>query len=138
MVKSLFIGILVGLFICGIGWFFLGRNNLGSIQAIAKEISDSNKQSKRAGDTLRSRYDNLAGTITRLDTQSTELRTSGYGLSDGIGDFSDKAKKLGSGISNTKTAVDRIERRNRQIVSIVGELRKVNESFYERVEKNTK
>ncbi len=131
MVRSFIIGFLVSAFAAGLLWFFAGRVNYSAINETAKQIQQSNREAKFAGNSIRARYDKITGTVAGLDSRSARIKSISLTVTARSEGLAGTSGRIESGITDVKTAVDRIENRNREIVSIVGELRKVNESFYE-------
>ena len=134
--QKIVYGFLAGVFICGGFWFYMGRVNTESIQAIAKQVSESNNKSQQISDSIRKRYDQITSTVAELDIRSARIKAISLTVTTRSQGLANSSGRIESGINNVKESVDRIENRNRKIVSIVNELQKTNESFYERVKGN--
>ena len=134
--QKIVYGFLAGVFICGGFWFYMGRVNTESIQAIAKQVSESNNKSQQISDSIRKRYDQITSTVAELDIRSARIKAISLTVTTRSQGLANSSGRIESGINNVKESVDRIENRNRKIVSIVNELEKTNESFYERVKGN--
>ena len=122
MFKPFIIGIFIGLAF-GIGFFyFVGRGDYNSILGTTEELRNSVREAQQTGDSISERLDAITGAASRIDATGREIEQRSKELNA-------QGSVIGAGIGETNTAVNRIEIRNREIISIVGQLGKINETF---------
>ena len=122
MLKPLFISFLVGVVATNIFWFTFGRGDYKSILGTTAELRESVREAQQTGDFISERLDAITGTASRIDATGREIEQRSKELNA-------QGSVIGAGIGETNTAVNRIEIRNREIISIVGRLGKINEDF---------
>ena len=122
MFRSLFIAFLVGVIATNILWFSFGRGDYKSILGTTEELRNSVREAQQTGNSISVRLDAITGTASRIDATGREIEQRSKELNA-------QGSVIGAGIGETNTAVNRIEIRNREIISIVGRLGKINEDF---------
>jgi len=122
MLKPLFIAFLVGVVVTNIFWFSFGRGDYKSILGTTEELRESVREAQQTGDSISERLDAITGAASRIDETGREIEQRSKELNA-------QGSVIGAGIGETNTAVNRIEIRNREIISIVGRLGKINEDF---------
>jgi len=136
-IKNIFIGILIGIFLSGLLWFFTGKNNFKPILTTSAAISENNGRIESVGNSLTIRLDTIEETITNISDTSKELES-------GIGTFNETSERLDEeskslewGLEEANGRIEIGEERHGLIVGIVSELRSLNEDFYRATRKGT-
>jgi len=122
MFRSLFIAFLVGVVAANVFWFTFGRGDYESILGTTEELRGSIYQAQQTGDSISERLDAITRAASRIDETGREIEQRSKELNA-------QGSVINSGIGETAAGINRIEIRNREIISVVGELGKINEAF---------
>ncbi len=126
MFKTFLYGFLIGIIITGLGWFSLGRNDLGQIRKDYNRTSGDLERVQRIVGKLSDNSNGFAGDIAGLTEKSRSIADRGGRLDEGLSGIS-------SNVGVISGKVDNLEKWNRRTVVLsrdfgdqLYELRQIN------------
>lgn len=127
-------GILVGIFISGLLWFFTGRLILESIEDTANEIRTENETAQQIGSDVTTGHNSMERTTTRLITRSETIEDRAGGIVTGSESSIIRFEGIENGVENFSDSVRGHEKRYGLVVGVVGEIRDISEEIREAIE----
>ena len=132
MFKSFLFGLLAGVILTGLGWYFAGRNNLSEIRQDLNRVHGDFEGVQRNSNQLSINSDGFAGDITIITDTSRRIEDRSKRIAEGL---SDADGDLGLSIDK----VDKLEQFNKRLIrigrdvgSLAYELRRISEESREK------
>jgi len=130
--KSFLFGLLAGVILTGLGWYFAGRNNLSEIRQDLNRVHGDFEGVQRNSNQLSINSDGFAGDITIITDTSRRIEDRSKRIAEGL---SDADGDLGLSIDK----VDKLEQFNKRLIrigrdvgSLAYELRRISEESREK------
>jgi hypothetical protein len=109
--KAFIYGLLVGVILTGIGWFFIGRNNIGKIRTDFDRVSGDFEGVQRNSDQLTTDSDGFAGDITIITETSKRIESRSVRIDEGL-------TSIDGDIGLSIAKVDELEQHNKRLIHI--------------------
>jgi len=127
-------GILVGLFIAGLIWFFAGRLILEPIEITAAEIRAENKTAQQIGSDVATGHYSMEQTTTKLTERGEAIENRATGIVTRSEGSIIRFEGIETGVEDFSDSVRGHERRYGLVVGVVGEIRDISEQIREAIE----
>lgn len=135
MFKSFIYGFLVGVLLTGIGWYFLGRNDIGEIRNALDGADRNLEGSELLVDQFGNDFDRYTRKISaatgqgeQLRDQIGELREEFGGYLPEFGGIKSELVAISDGVDGVEKSVRRIVQVNRDFADILYEYRRLGET----------
>lgn len=122
MGKGLFYGVLIGIAITSAAFFFIGRDDSAELRELSEQVSRDHREAKSNLAAVRGRVDGLTDTVTRITERADGIAERSHGADRNV-------STLETGLNTVKERIDTIELRNRESISLIGELRDIDYEF---------
>lgn len=118
MFKAGAIGFIIGIIICAILWFSMGRNNLGEIKDNFNRLNKDYKTIQSAVNQLRTNSTGFAENISSINNGSKRIADRGTTLEK-------RLTVVDGQIRSASGKVDKVEQWNSKLIRLNGELQTV-------------
>lgn len=111
VLKTFFYGLLVGIILTGVGWYFVGRNDIGRISSDFERVDGDFQGVQRNSDQLTADSSGFAGDITIITETSRSIEGRSQRIDEGL-------TSIDGDIGLSITKVDELEQFNISLIRI--------------------
>jgi len=127
-------GMLTGIILVGLIWFFIGRVQLRPILDTTEAIRTEIKSAQSIGSDVSEGHNGMERTVASLSTRSETIESGATGVVKRSNELTERSNTIEEGLSSISESVRSGEKRYGLIVGVVGQLRDITETFRETIE----
>ncbi len=126
MFKTFIFGLLAGIILTGACWFFIGRNDIGSIRQDFDRVNGDFEGVQRNSDTLRTDSDGFAADITGITDKSKLIADRSRRIDEGLTGVDGDVRLITIKVDELEQYNISFIRLGRDLGNITFELRQIN------------